>query len=65
MKGDNILIVDQNETQLARGLASLNSKEIDKIKGIQSKDIDKTKENINLLFTYYIIVFNSPLYKIH
>ncbi len=40
-KGENILIVDQNENQLARGLASFNSKEIDKIKGKQSKDIEK------------------------
>ena len=40
-KGENILIVDQNEKQLARGLASFNSKEIDKIKGKQSKEIEK------------------------
>ena len=40
-KGENILIVDQSEKQLARGLASFNSKEIDKIKGKQSKEIEK------------------------
>ena len=40
-KGENILIVDQNENQLARGLSSFNSKEIDKIKGKQSKEIEK------------------------
>tara|TARA_B100000963_G_scaffold361462_1_gene397006 strand:+ start:319 stop:1404 length:1086 start_codon:yes stop_codon:yes gene_type:complete len=40
-KGENVLIVDQNEKQLARGLASFNSNEIDKIKGKQSKDIEK------------------------
>ena len=40
-KGENILIVDQNENQLARGLASFNSKEIDKIKGKQSTEIEK------------------------
>ncbi len=40
-KGENILILDQNEKQLARGLASFNSKEIDKIKGKQSKEIEK------------------------
>ena len=40
-KGANILIVDQSENQLARGLASFNSKEIDKIKGKQSKEIEK------------------------
>ncbi len=40
-KGDNVLIVDQDENQLARGLASFNSKEIEKIKGKQSKEIEK------------------------
>ena len=40
-KGENVLIVDQNEKQLARGLASFNSQEIDKIKGKQSKEIEK------------------------
>ncbi len=40
-KGENVLIVDKNENQLARGLASFNSEEIDKIKGKQSKDIEK------------------------
>jgi len=40
-KGENVLIVDQNENHLARGLASFNSNEIDKIKGKQSKEIEK------------------------
>tara|TARA_B100000575_G_C23077202_1_gene620510 strand:- start:183 stop:1268 length:1086 start_codon:yes stop_codon:yes gene_type:complete len=40
-KGENVLIVDQNENQLARGLASFDSEEIDKIKGEQSKEIEK------------------------
>ncbi len=40
-KGENILIVDENENHLARGLASFNSLEIDKIKGKHSKDIEK------------------------
>ena len=40
-KGENVLIVDQNERQLARGLASFNSIEINKIKGKQSKEIEK------------------------
>jgi len=40
-KGENILIVDQQENQLARGLVSFNSIEIDKIKGKQSKEIEK------------------------
>ena len=37
----NVLIVDQNEGQLARGLASFNSQEINKIKGKQSHEIEK------------------------
>ena len=40
-KGENVLIVDQSEKQLARGLASFNSYEIGKIKGKQSKDFEK------------------------
>ncbi len=40
-KGENVLIADENENQLARGLASFNSKEIEKIKGKQSKEIEK------------------------
>ena len=40
-KGENVLIIDENENQLARGLASFNSKEIEKIKGKQSKEIEK------------------------
>ena len=40
-KGENVLIVDQNERHLARGLASFNSNEINKIKGKQSKEIEK------------------------
>ncbi len=40
-KGENILIADLNENQLARGLASFSSREIDKIKGKQSKEIEK------------------------
>tara|TARA_B100001093_G_scaffold487090_1_gene523035 strand:+ start:43 stop:1134 length:1092 start_codon:yes stop_codon:yes gene_type:complete len=40
-KGENVLIVDQNANHLARGLASFNSSEINKIKGKQSKEIEK------------------------
>ena len=40
-KGENVLVVDQNEKNLARGLASFNSSEINKIKGKQSKEIEK------------------------
>ena len=40
-KGENVLIVDHNEKHLARGLASFNSTEINKIKGKHSKEIEK------------------------
>tara|TARA_A100001011_G_scaffold117676_2_gene124202 strand:+ start:28 stop:1122 length:1095 start_codon:yes stop_codon:yes gene_type:complete len=39
-KGDNILIVDENNKNLARGLSSFSSKEINKIKGLQSNQIE-------------------------
>ena len=39
-KGENILIVDENDKNLARGLSSFTSSEIDKIKGKQSKEIE-------------------------
>ena len=40
-KGENVLILDQNGNQLARGLSSFSSDEINKIKGKQSKEIEK------------------------
>ena len=40
-KGENVLILDQNNIQLARGLSSFSSDEINKIKGKQSKEIEK------------------------
>ncbi len=40
-KGANVLIVDQNDRQLARGLASFNSVEIEKIKGKHSNEIER------------------------
>ena len=40
-KGANVLIVDNQNNHLARGLASFSSLEIDKIKGKQSKEIEK------------------------
>mgnify|MGYP003956536349 FL=1 len=40
-KGENILIVDENENKLARGLSSFSSEEINKIKGLQSGQIGK------------------------
>jgi glutamate 5-kinase len=39
-KGENILIIDENNKNLARGLSSFTSLEINKIKGKQSKDIE-------------------------
>jgi len=39
-KGENVIILDQNNNQLARGLSSFSSTEIDKIKGKQSKEIE-------------------------
>jgi glutamate 5-kinase len=40
-KGENVLVLDQNNNQLARGLSSFSSTEINKIKGKQSKEIEK------------------------
>ena len=40
-KGENVLVLDQNNNHLARGLSSFSSEEIDKIKGKQSKEIEK------------------------
>ena len=39
-KGENILVVDEKENNLARGLSSFTSSEINKIKGKQSKEIE-------------------------
>ena len=40
-KGENVLVLDQNNNQLARGLSSFSSGEINKIKGKQSKEIER------------------------
>ena len=40
-KGENVLVLDQDGNQLARGLSSFSSDEINKIKGKQSKEIEK------------------------
>ena len=40
-KGENVLVLDQNNNQLARGLSSFSSDEINKIKGKQSREIEK------------------------
>ena len=39
-KGDNILIVDNNNVDIARALSSFTSEEINKIKGLQSSQIE-------------------------
>jgi len=39
-KGDNILIVDSNNVNIARALSSFTSEEINKIKGLQSDQIE-------------------------
>ena len=39
-KGDNILVVDNNDNDVARALSSFTSSEIDKIKGLQSNQIE-------------------------
>ena len=39
-KGDNILIVDNNNQDIARALSSFTSEEINKIKGLQSAQIE-------------------------
>jgi len=39
-KGDNILIVDNNNVDIARALSSFTSEEINKIKGLQSGQIE-------------------------
>tara|TARA_Y100001970_G_scaffold134089_1_gene165147 strand:+ start:4305 stop:5399 length:1095 start_codon:yes stop_codon:yes gene_type:complete len=41
VKGDNILIVDKNGEDCARGLTSFSSEEIEKIKGLKTDQIDK------------------------
>ncbi len=40
-KGENILVLDELNNKLARGLASFSSSEIEKIKGRQSSEIEK------------------------
>ncbi len=39
-KGENVLIIDENNNSIARGLSSFTSREINKIKGKQSKEIE-------------------------
>jgi glutamate 5-kinase len=38
-KGENVLVVDKNQKNLARGLSSFSSDEINKVKGLQSNQI--------------------------
>ena len=39
-KGENVLVIDENNKNLARGLSSFTSSEINKVKGKQSKEIE-------------------------
>jgi glutamate 5-kinase len=39
-KGDNIIVVDNNNRDIARALSSFTSEEINKIKGLQSNEIE-------------------------
>ena len=41
IKGDNILVVDKNGNDCARGLTSFSSIEINKIKGLKTDQIEK------------------------
>ena len=41
LKGENILIVDENGNDCARGITSFSSDEINKIKGLKSDQIEK------------------------
>ena len=59
-KGENILIVDENNNNLARGLSSFASSEINKIKGKQSKEI----ENILGYLSKSEIVHKDDMVKI-
>jgi len=59
-KGENILIVDENSKNLARGLSSFTSFEINKIKGKQSKEI----ENILGYFSKSEIIHKDDMVKL-
>ena len=39
-KGENVLVVDSKGNEIARGLSSFTSKEINKIKGLHSNQIE-------------------------
>jgi glutamate 5-kinase len=39
-KGDNVLIIDEKNNEIARALSSFTSEEINKIKGLQSDQIE-------------------------
>ena len=59
-KGENILILDENNKSLARGLSSFSSSEINKIKGKQSKEI----ENILGYFSKSEIIHKDDMVKL-
>ena len=59
-KGENVLVVDENNKNLARGLSSFTSTEINKIKGKQSKEI----ENILGYFSKSEIIHKDDMVKL-
>ena len=59
-KGENVLVVDENNKNLARGLSSFTSFEINKIKGKQSKEI----ENILGYFSKSEIIHKDDMVKL-
>ena len=59
-KGENVLIVNENNGSIARGLSSFTSSEINKIKGKQSKEI----ENILGYFSKSEIIHKDDMVKL-
>ena len=59
-KGENVLVIDENNESLARGLSSFTSSEINKVKGKQSKEI----ENILGYFSKSEIIHKDDMVKL-
>ena len=59
-KGENVLVIDENNKNLARGLSSFSSSEINKVKGKQSKEI----ENILGYFSKSEIIHKDDMVKL-
>ena len=59
-KGENVLVMDENNKNLARGLSSFASYEINKVKGKQSKEI----ENILGYFSKSEIIHKDDMVKL-